>query len=193
MDLAIGAKRVFVMMTLLAKDGTPQARAACTYPLTGVRLRQPRLHRPRDLRDRRRRCACSPCTASRSTSSPHCSTSGSWTPLPDASRSGGLARRERQHQPGRVLRVPIDLVRRRPSGRQVRRLRWEQGVVRIDERLGSRELEDEPVPGPERVRERIEAHDVFLDRAGHDRDRAGVRVVRIALGGALVQLAMRGL
>jgi 3-oxoadipate CoA-transferase beta subunit len=36
MDLAIGAKRVFVMMTLLAKDGTPKLVPECTYPLTGI-------------------------------------------------------------------------------------------------------------------------------------------------------------
>ncbi len=36
MDLAIGAKRVFVMMTLFAKDGTPKLVPSCTYPLTGL-------------------------------------------------------------------------------------------------------------------------------------------------------------
>jgi len=36
MDLAIGAKQVFVMTDLLAKDGTSKLVAECTYPLTGV-------------------------------------------------------------------------------------------------------------------------------------------------------------
>lgn len=36
MDLAIGAKQVFVMMTLFAKDGTAKLVPACTYPLTGI-------------------------------------------------------------------------------------------------------------------------------------------------------------
>jgi 3-oxoadipate CoA-transferase beta subunit len=36
MDLAIGAKSVFVMMTLFAKDGTPKLVPTCTYPLTGL-------------------------------------------------------------------------------------------------------------------------------------------------------------
>ncbi|MCL8251738.1 3-oxoacid CoA-transferase subunit B [Aeromicrobium fastidiosum] len=36
MDLAIGAKEVFVVMSLFAKDGTAKLVRACTYPLTGL-------------------------------------------------------------------------------------------------------------------------------------------------------------
>jgi 3-oxoadipate CoA-transferase, beta subunit len=36
MDLAIGAKAVYVMTDLLAKSGESKLVAACTYPLTGV-------------------------------------------------------------------------------------------------------------------------------------------------------------
>lgn len=36
MDLAIGAKDVYVMTDLLAKDGSSKLVAECTYPLTGV-------------------------------------------------------------------------------------------------------------------------------------------------------------
>ena len=36
MDLAIGAKQIFVMMTLFAKDGSAKLVGECTYPLTGV-------------------------------------------------------------------------------------------------------------------------------------------------------------
>jgi len=34
MDLAIGAKQVFVMMTLFDKDGIPKLVSDCTYPIT---------------------------------------------------------------------------------------------------------------------------------------------------------------
>ena len=37
MDLAIGAKKTFVMMEHLTKGGESKLVAACTYPLTGVR------------------------------------------------------------------------------------------------------------------------------------------------------------
>ena len=36
MDLAIGAKRVFVMMDLLTKKGESKLVDSCTYPLTGI-------------------------------------------------------------------------------------------------------------------------------------------------------------
>jgi 3-oxoadipate CoA-transferase beta subunit len=36
MDLAIGAREVFVMMNLFTKDGTAKLVPACTYPLTGL-------------------------------------------------------------------------------------------------------------------------------------------------------------
>ncbi|MFJ5643374.1 3-oxoacid CoA-transferase subunit B [Streptomyces sp. NPDC093223] len=36
MDLAIGAKQVFVMMNLFTRDGAPKLVAECGYPLTGL-------------------------------------------------------------------------------------------------------------------------------------------------------------
>jgi 3-oxoadipate CoA-transferase, beta subunit len=36
MDIAVGAKEVFVLMTLFSKDGLPKLVPACTYPLTGI-------------------------------------------------------------------------------------------------------------------------------------------------------------
>ena len=35
MDLAIGAKNVYVMMSLFTRDGTSKLVETCTYPLTG--------------------------------------------------------------------------------------------------------------------------------------------------------------
>ncbi|QNP65755.1 3-oxoacid CoA-transferase subunit B [Streptomyces genisteinicus] len=37
MDLAVGARQVFVMMKLFTRDGAPKLVPACTYPLTGPR------------------------------------------------------------------------------------------------------------------------------------------------------------
>jgi 3-oxoadipate CoA-transferase beta subunit len=37
MDLATGAKSLYVIMTLFAKDGSPKLVPACTYPITGLR------------------------------------------------------------------------------------------------------------------------------------------------------------
>jgi len=36
MDLPIGAKAVFALMTLFTKDGSPKLIPTCSYPLTGV-------------------------------------------------------------------------------------------------------------------------------------------------------------
>jgi 3-oxoadipate CoA-transferase beta subunit len=36
MDLAIGAKAVYVMMTLFTRSGEPKLVPGCTYPLTGI-------------------------------------------------------------------------------------------------------------------------------------------------------------
>jgi 3-oxoadipate CoA-transferase beta subunit len=36
MDLAIGARQTFVMMSLLTRDGTPKVLPRCTMPLTGL-------------------------------------------------------------------------------------------------------------------------------------------------------------
>jgi 3-oxoadipate CoA-transferase beta subunit len=36
MDLATGAKDVFVMMTLLTREGVSKLVESCSYPLTGI-------------------------------------------------------------------------------------------------------------------------------------------------------------
>ena len=54
MDLAIGAKSVFVMMNLFAKDGTAKIVPTCTYPADRAALRAAGLHRARRLRHRLR-------------------------------------------------------------------------------------------------------------------------------------------
>ena len=52
MDLAIGAKQTFVMMKLLARDGSAKLVPECTYPLDRCRLREPGLQRPGRVLDR---------------------------------------------------------------------------------------------------------------------------------------------
>ena len=37
MDLAVGARSVYVMMALFTKDGRPKLLPQCGYPLTGLR------------------------------------------------------------------------------------------------------------------------------------------------------------
>jgi 3-oxoadipate CoA-transferase beta subunit len=37
MDIAVGARAIYVMMSLFAKNGEPKLVEECTYPLTGVR------------------------------------------------------------------------------------------------------------------------------------------------------------
>ena len=78
MDLAIGAKSVYVMMEHLTKQGESKIVARCTYPVTGLALRQPHLHRPRGHRrdaaglvvDRHRRRACRSTSCARLTGVP---------------------------------------------------------------------------------------------------------------------------
>ena len=46
MDLAIGAKQTWVMMDLLTREGASKVVPACSYPLTGLGLREAHLRRP---------------------------------------------------------------------------------------------------------------------------------------------------
>ena len=55
MDLATGAKDVFVMMTLLTREGVSKTRRDLHLPAHRDRLRDPRLHRQGRLPDRPRR------------------------------------------------------------------------------------------------------------------------------------------
>ncbi|MGP4051627.1 CoA-transferase [Streptomyces sp. 2A115] len=55
MDLTIGAKQVFVMMTLFTKDGAA-ARARMHLPAHRSRVRQPCICRPRHVQRRPRMC-----------------------------------------------------------------------------------------------------------------------------------------
>lgn len=55
MDLAIGARSVWVMTDLLTRDGTPKLVAQCSYAPHRRALRVPRLHGPRGVRHHARR------------------------------------------------------------------------------------------------------------------------------------------
>jgi hypothetical protein len=64
--------------------------------------------------------------------------------------------------------------------------------VGVDQRLVAGQFHHQAVPRLEGVRERVQAHHVLVDLPGLDREGAGVRVIRVALGGAIVELAVRG-
>ena len=90
--------------------------------------------------------------------------------------------------------VAVDLVGDRPAHRQVEGVRGQQGVVLVGRRLVAGQLPGQAVVRGEGVGERVEAQHVLLDPPRLHRHRTGVRVVRAALGRALlVQLAGGGL
>jgi 3-oxoadipate CoA-transferase, beta subunit len=58
MDLAMGAKRVYVIMDLFSRQSVAKLVPRCTYPLTGVECVDRGLHQPRCLRHRPERRPC---------------------------------------------------------------------------------------------------------------------------------------
>lgn len=84
-----------------------------------------------------------------------------------------------------MVRVAVDLVCDRPAHREVEGVRREQRVVFVGERLAVGQLHYQAVPRVEGVSERVEADHVFLDPPRLHRNRAGVRMVGVALGGAV--------
>jgi len=64
----------------------------------------------------------------------------------------------------------------------VHRLRWQQGVVRIHQWFIAAQVQDEPMPGSDDVREGVEAYHVLLDCPRLHRDGTRVRVVRVTGG-----------
>jgi hypothetical protein len=89
--------------------------------------------------------------------------------------------------------VAVHLVGDGPTHREVEGVRRQQRVVRVGERLVVGQFHRQAVTRLERRRERVEAQHVLLDLPRLHRHGTGVRVVRVALGGATVELAVRGL
>ncbi len=73
MDLAIGAKDVYVMTDLLTKGGEPKLVAACTYPLTGWAASRGSTPTTASSTSRPTASACANCSAT--TPTPRSSTS----------------------------------------------------------------------------------------------------------------------